>query len=38
MLLMYILNWLGIEIPEGSEAITKYAVGVFMLSLIALSY
>ena len=36
MLLMYILNWLGIEIPEGSEAITKYAFGVFILSLVAL--
>ena len=36
MVLMYILNILGIEIPEGSEAITKYAFGVFILSLITL--
>jgi hypothetical protein len=36
MLLIYILNWFGIEIPEGSEALTKYAFGVFILSLAVL--
>lgn len=36
MVLMYILDWLGIELPEGSEALTKYAFGVFILSLVAL--
>ena len=36
MILNYILNMLGISIPEGSEAITKYAFGVLLLSLIAL--
>ena len=36
MLLMYILNLLGIEVPEGSETITNYAFGVFIMSLVAL--
>jgi hypothetical protein len=27
---------LGIELPEGSEALTNYAFGVFILSLVAL--
>ena len=35
-MLFLILNWLGIELPEGSEALTKYAFGVFILSLVAL--
>lgn len=34
--LPFILSKLDITIPEGSETITKYAFGVFMLSLIAL--
>ena len=33
--LPFILSKFDINIPEGSEAITKYAFGVFILSLIA---
>lgn len=36
MILNYIISVLGIKVPEGSEALTKYAFGVFILSLIAL--
>jgi hypothetical protein len=36
MLLIYILNKFGIEVPEGSDALTQYASGVLILSLIAL--
>jgi hypothetical protein len=38
MILNFILNKLGIgmSIPEGSEALTKYTFGVLLLSLIAL--
>jgi hypothetical protein len=34
--LPFILNKLDINIPEGSEVITKYAFGVFIFSLVAL--
>ena len=34
--LPFILNKLDINIPVGSEAITKYAFGVLVLSLVAL--
>jgi hypothetical protein len=35
-MLFLILNKLGIQVPDGSEVITQYAFGVFILSLIAL--
>ena len=34
--LPFILNKLDINIPEDAENITKYAFGVFILSLVAL--
>lgn len=36
MILNLILNMLGLSIPEGGDAITKYAFGVLILSLIIL--
>ena len=36
MVLNFILNKLGISIPEGSEALTNYAFGVLLFSLMAL--
>ena len=35
-MLFIILNKLGIHVPEGSDVLTQYAFGVFILSLVAL--
>jgi hypothetical protein len=34
-ILPFILNYLDIKLPEGSETLTQYAFGVFTLSLVA---